>query len=125
MHDRIRATLGSVAHAGEPITLWCNNYACAYRPAYGAQYRAVLSAADLMALAEQYGDEANFIDFGARLRCQYSGPQVRSCIGLHRTGGTLATCRAGHHRGRMSETAGVSIYDRCVYYAQLLRSFYH
>lgn len=66
-----RATLGSVARGGDPITIWCNNYACGYRLAQRRQYRAVLSVADLEALAERYGDDLPFIEFRARLRWRH------------------------------------------------------
>lgn len=66
-----RATLGSLARAGNPITIWCNNYACGYRLAQGRQYRAVLSVADLEALAERYGDVSTIIS------STHSTPQER------------------------------------------------
>lgn len=68
-----RATLGDVARAGDPIVIWCNNYACAYRLQRGAQYRAHLTPADLAAFAERYGANTTFVDFRARLRCRHCG----------------------------------------------------
>jgi hypothetical protein len=62
-----------VARAGDPITVWCNNYGCSYRLNQGAQYRAVLTVPDLLALAERYGDDVPFADFRARLRCRHCG----------------------------------------------------
>lgn len=66
-----RATLGDAARAGDPIVIWCNNYACAYRLQHGAQYRAQLTPADLAAFAERYGANTTFVDFRARLRCRH------------------------------------------------------
>jgi hypothetical protein len=74
------ATLGSHAAVGDPITVWCSNRACSYLLEHGAQYRAVLSPADLMALAERYGADVTFIDFRARLRCRHCGSGEISTI---------------------------------------------
>lgn len=68
-----KATLGSLAQRGEPVTIWCENYGCRYRLTQGSQYRAVLSPADLVALAERYGAETTFIDYRARLQCRHCG----------------------------------------------------
>jgi hypothetical protein len=76
-----KATLGSVVAAGDPFTVWCNNYACSYRLQHGSQYRAVLSVADLAAYAEKYGEAVTFIDFRARLRCRHCGSGDVSTIG--------------------------------------------
>ena len=68
-----RATLGSAAAAGDPITMWCNDRACAYLLEHGAQYRAVLTPSDLALYAEKYGEATTFIDFRRRLRCRNCG----------------------------------------------------
>jgi len=61
-----RLTLGEAAESGEPIVVWCNNRACGYWLEHGRQYRAVLSAADLVAYVERYGASTTFEDFRAR-----------------------------------------------------------
>jgi hypothetical protein len=66
-------TLGEAAERGDPIVAWCNNRACGYWLEHGRQYRAVLSAADLAAYAERYGEAVTFEDFRARLRCRHCG----------------------------------------------------
>jgi hypothetical protein len=68
-----RATLGSAAASGDPITVWCNNYACPYRLAHGRQYRVTLTAADLAHYAQCYGEATSFAVFRARLRCRHCG----------------------------------------------------
>jgi hypothetical protein len=80
-HEWTRATLGSVSGAGDPIIVWCNNRACAYWIAHDAQYRGVLTVADLAALAEKYGADLTFVDFRARLRCRHCGSGDVSTIG--------------------------------------------
>jgi hypothetical protein len=68
-----RMTLGEAAERGDPIVVWCNNRACGYWLEHGQQYRAVLSAADLAAYAERWGEAATFEDLRARLRCRHCG----------------------------------------------------
>jgi hypothetical protein len=68
-----RLTLGEAAELGNPIVVWCNDKACGYWLEHGRQYRAVLTAADLAAYAERYGEAVTFEDFRARLRCRYCG----------------------------------------------------
>jgi hypothetical protein len=60
-----RATLGSAAADGDPITVWCNNPACGYALEHGGQYRAVLTRADLVNYAEKYGGAVTFIEFAS------------------------------------------------------------
>jgi hypothetical protein len=67
-HPWTKATLGRHAARGDPILLWCNDPACSYRLEHGKPYRAVLTAADLAAYAEKYGEAVTFEDFRARLR---------------------------------------------------------
>jgi len=67
------ATLGDAVAAGDAVTVWCNNRACGYWLQRGKQYRAVLTAADLVLYAEKYGAETPFIAFRARLRCRHCG----------------------------------------------------
>ena len=67
------ATLGSAVGAGDPIAVWCNNPACGYWREHGAQYRAVLTAADLAFYAEKYGEAITFVEFRSRLRCRHCG----------------------------------------------------
>jgi hypothetical protein len=76
----VRATLGSAAAAGNAITVWCNNRACGYELEHGRPYRAVLTAADLVAYAERYGGDVTFIDFRARLRCRHCGSSDVSTV---------------------------------------------
>jgi len=47
---------------------------------HGNPYRAVLTAADLAALAEKYGADVTFIDFRGRLRCRHCGSSDTSTI---------------------------------------------
>jgi hypothetical protein len=80
----IRATLGSAAAAGDQITVWCNNRACGYWRKHGAQYRAVLTVADLARYAEKYGEAVIFIEFRARLRCRHCGSgDVSTIVNSH------------------------------------------
>jgi hypothetical protein len=78
-----RQTLGGVVRQGESIIVWCNNYACGYRLVHGAQYRAVLTVADLTAYAERYGDDLEFGSFRRRLRCRHCGCRDVSTIADH------------------------------------------
>jgi hypothetical protein len=71
--DWPKATLGGLARAGHPIAIWCNDRVCPYWIEHGQQYRTVLSVADLVALAERYGDGMTLIDFRVRLRCRHCG----------------------------------------------------
>ena len=75
-----RATLGSAAADGDPITVWCNNPACGYALEHGRQYRAVLTAADLAPYAEKYGKAVTFIEFRKRFRCRHCGSADISTI---------------------------------------------
>jgi hypothetical protein len=75
-----RATLGSAATEGDPITVWCNNPVCACWRQHGEQYRAVLTTADLAAYAEKYGKAVTFIEFRKRFRCRHCGSADISTI---------------------------------------------
>jgi len=61
-------TLGETAEHGAPIVVWCN-----YWREHGWQCRAMLTAADLAAYVERYGEAATFEDFRGRLRCRHCG----------------------------------------------------
>jgi hypothetical protein len=75
-----RLTLGEAAESGEPIVVWCNNKACGYWLEHGRQYRATLTAADLAAYAERWGEAVTFEDFRSRLRCRHCGSRDVSTI---------------------------------------------
>jgi hypothetical protein len=80
----VKATLGSAAAAGDPITLWCNNLACGYALEHGKQYRAVITAADLANYAEKYGAAVTFVEFRKRVRCRHCGSSdVSTIVNFH------------------------------------------
>jgi hypothetical protein len=57
-----RATLGTAVAAGDPVTVYCNNYACRYRLEHGRQYRAVLSATGATLSSPQVPADDRFLD---------------------------------------------------------------